>query len=81
MRTIGDLSAEERKTIYLAVIKAWGKMPLNELAKEVNVKISVLQAIVGKLRKMGIPLPKAMHSSWITSDVVKEFQAAFNARG
>ena len=80
MKTMYDLSIEERKALYLDVIKNWGNLNGKAIAEKNGVKQGVISAACGKLRKLGIPLPKMWGGSWVTPEMLNDFKKAFAER-
>jgi hypothetical protein len=79
MRKISELSEEEKLNLYREIVRNWGKVSPKELSEQLNVKIWALSAVVAKLRKYGIPLPK-MTITFMDEKFVGELKQIYSTR-
>lgn len=76
-----DFTMKEKEDLYLDVVKHWGKdMNPAELAEKWNVKKSLIQGIVSRLRKKGIPMPRLGIQGFLNDERVNMFKQAFDNR-
>ena len=79
MRKLSELSEEEKMNLYRMVVKSWGKVSPRVLAEQLNIKIWALSAVVAKLRKAGIPLPK-MIVTFMDEQFIEELKQIYSTR-
>lgn len=79
MRTMADLSVEEKKELYREVVKNWGRESVASIAERLNIKPYIISGIASRLRKVGIALPK-LGSRFIDENLMEELKKIFNER-
>jgi hypothetical protein len=80
MRKLSELTEEEKMELYREIVKNWGKVSPKLLAEKLDVKIWALGAVVSKLRRKGIDLPK-MTMSFLDESFVDELKQLYATRG
>lgn len=78
-KTIGDFSIDERKDLIRFVVENWMKMTAAQLAEARDVKLHVITAIVARVRRAGIPLPRKTFSSIYDEDFINELKKKFQS--
>lgn len=78
-KTLFDLSIDEKKAIYLDVVKNWGTVKPEELATRHNVKRATIANIASRIRKRGIPLPR-LGVAFLDENFVAKLKEAYSSR-
>lgn len=61
------------------IIKNWNTKSTIEIAEATGFKIWQITGLAGKLRKVGIPLPRKSIGSWLTPDTINKLKSLYES--